>query len=316
MRCIKASVTMCVLLLGLGFVGTARSETPAGESKKDGPVEIHHIIFLIHPCVYESVDPKLVLDKNYTQFVEREKEVKQKWLKAAETADAGTLLLQLYGAKSLYEALKEKMGEARACFVHAELPPAGDGQQAEYHRRLVETIRAHMKKHGLAFDPAKTTSEIWGESFEGCAPGYASAFAEGLGLKILPKMRFEMTVFDSRFLYGAKRLEVIPIPNTDVEAMLFELYDGTLAAIYQARLTAQWLDARPITVQLDPTRTQVCTKPGHTVWPAKPWQKGDPAGAVSFTLTPQNSYWVRGITMSYDDFRKIIAEATVGSAPK
>jgi hypothetical protein len=173
-------------------------------------------------------------------------------------------------------------------------------------------MRSHMTQSQLSLDPAEATSEIWGESFEGCAPDYASAFAVGLGLTISPGMRFERTVFDSRFIKRGRLLETISVVNSDVEVVLFELYDGTFAAIYQARLTPQRLDSRSIRLSLDSTRIQVCTKQGHTVWPAEPWKKGDPAVWAPYQLTTRNYYWVRGITIGLDEFRKVIAAAAVG----
>ena len=179
----------------------------------------------------------------------------------------------------------------------------------EYYRRLTQCIRDHMKKFDLEFDPATVTSELWGESFEGCVPGYGGAFAEYLGLERPPTMRFEMTVHDSRFLHEAKRWEVVPVPDSDVEAWLFECHDGMPAAMFQARLSAQWLDKRPILLTLDATRHQVCTKLGHTVWPPAPWRKGMPEDACPYCLTTSDSYWVRAPRLSFDDFRNVIGGA-------
>ena len=144
-------------------------------------------------------------------------------------------------------------------------------------------------------------------------PGYGGAFAEYLGLEYPPRMRFEMTVYDSRFLYGARRWEVIPLDGCDVEAWLFECHDGTGAAMFQARLTAQWVDQRRLHLRLDDRRLQVCTKNGHTIWPQTPWEKGKPerVGEYSMTLADCNWRWIRSVGMAIDDFRKVIGAARV-----
>ncbi len=272
-------------------------------------MQIEKIVFLIHPLVYEPYSPEDIHARNLKLFYEREQEIKQRWLSEAESL-RGTLLLQLYSSKALYESLVERMGADWVCYVSAEYTEGMP--QLEYDRRLVQSVRDHMADHQLTLDPATVASEIWGESFEGCAPDYASSFAFILGLKKPPRMRFEMTMHDSRFLKGAKVVEIIPIPNSDVEAVLFELYDETFAAIYQARLTPQRMDDRPITINLDPTRMQVCTKLNHTIWPTKVWQKGDPSESVPFQFRTRDWYWVRSLGISLEGFREFIAAAVVG----
>lgn len=275
-------------------------------------MEINHLIFLIHPGIWEELrekDPEFFRSQNCGLFVEREQEVKQQWLMELPSADKDTLLLQLYGSKTLHETLQERLGEANACYVHAEYP--GEGQLREYYCRLTRCIRDHLERFRLTMDPAVVTSEIWGCSFEGCAPGYAGAFAETLGLRVAPKMRFEMTVYDSRFLYGARRWESFPLSGSDIEVWLFECYDYSGAAIYQARLSAQWLDMRPIRLLLNPARVLVCDKRGHTVWPSRPWKKGDPEDLCPYQLATSDSYWVRSVSMEFRDFREVIGAATV-----
>jgi len=129
-------------------------------------------------------------------------------------------------------------------------------------------------------------------------------------------MRFEMTVYDSRFLHGARRWESVPIDNSDVEAWLFECHDGTGAAIFQSRLSAQWIDRRRVWLRLDDRRLQVCTKLGHTVWPQGPWTKGEPEGTHDFSmaLSECTDRWVRAVGMAIDDFREVIRTARVGKA--
>jgi hypothetical protein len=273
-------------------------------------VPIEHIIFLIHPCGYEEIAPEVVRERNYELFVAREQECKRRWLAGIEAERRAVLLLQLYGSRRLFEAACARLGEAHACYVHAEYP--GEGQLREYYRRLVTCIREHMKRFALEFDPATVTSELWGGSFEGCAAGYGGAFAEHLGLKRPPKADFGMMVYDSRFLHGARRWEVIPIAGSDVEAVLFECHDGSPAAIFQARLTAQWLDKRPIRLLLDANRIQVCTKMGFTVWPASPPPpRAEGQDVRPFELTTSDQYWVRGVNLSLDALRQTVSSAAV-----
>ncbi len=274
-------------------------------------MKIEHIIFLIHPCCYENIAPDALRKDNLYLFVEREDEVKQQWIEALEKRPTHTLFLQLGGPEYLRETAAANLGEAAVFYPRTSFPDNGDLR--EYYRRLASDFRDHVSTHRLQLDTTTVTSELWGESFEGCVPGYGGAFAEYLGLQCPPQMRFEMTVYDSRFLYGALRWEVIPIDDCDVEAWLFECHDGTGAAIFQARLTAQWVDERCLHLQLDDRRLQICTKNGHTIWPPTPWEKGKPEriDAYSMTLADCNWRWVRAIGMAIDDFRKVIGAARV-----
>ena len=275
-------------------------------------MQIKHLIFLIHPCCYEGADPELIRRNNWSLFLDRELEVKKRWLEAVRGQSAGTLLMQRYGPLELFAALQEPLGEPNAWYVMAEYTEGLE--QADFLRRLVACIYEHVEKYDLIIDPATVSSELWGESFEGCAPGYGGAFAQALGLKRPPQMKFEMTVYDSRFLYGARSWESVPLAGSDIEAWLFECHDGSSAAIYQARLSAQWLDHRPIRLQLDPGRILVCNKRGHTAWPPKPWEKRDSQELQSYTLTTADSRWLRTVGMKFDEFRELISTATVEEA--
>ncbi|MDP6449390.1 MAG: hypothetical protein QF773_01130 [Lentisphaeria bacterium] len=275
-------------------------------------MKVNHLVFLIHPTCYQNVDSEAVRRNNYALFLDRELEVKQRWLEAVRGQNAGTLLMQLYGPLELFAAIQEPLGEPNACYVKAEYTEGLE--QAEYHRRLVACIYEHVEKYDLIIDPGTVSSELWGESFEGCAPGYGGAFAQALGLKRPPQMKFEMTVYDSRFLYGARRWEPVPLAGSDIEAWLFECHDGSSAAIYQARLSAQWLDHRPIRLQLDPSRILVCNKRGHTAWPSQPWEKRDSEELQPYTLTTADSLWLRTVSMKFDEFRELISTATVEDA--
>jgi len=244
-------------------------------------------------------------------FVDREKEVKARWLEALAERLANTLLLQLGGPTALRDEAVEHLGAAAVFYPETEFPE--DANLAEYYRRLTADFHAHVATHGLHLDPAAVTSELWGESFEGCVPGYGGAFAQYLGLRQPPRMRFEMTVYDSRFLHGAQHWEAIPIADSDVEAWLFECYDNTGAAIFQARQTAQWIDERRIHLLLDDRRLQVCTKQGHTIWPQTPWEKGKAEAVLPYSMLLKECIWrwVRSVGMSLDSFRDVIRAARV-----
>ena len=276
-------------------------------------MRIEHIIFLIHPCCYEIIDADAIRKDNLYLFVERERKVKQHWFRALDERPENTLFLQLGGPEYIKKSAVASLGEAAVFYPRSPFPENGDLR--EYYRRLAYDFHNHISAHCLRLDTATVTSELWGESFEGCVPGYGGAFAEYLGLRCPPKMRFQMTVYDSRFLYGAQRWEVIPIDGCDVEAWLFECHDGTSAAMFQSRLKAQWVDERRLDLQLDDRRLQVCTKNGHTIWPPTPWEKGKTERiiAYSMTLAECNWRWIRSVGMAIDDFREVICAARVST---
>ena len=265
------------------------------------------IIFLIHPCCYEVLPAEQVRADNLALFVRMEQEVKERWLADLRNRDGPTLFVQLGGPAYLTEAAAEALGEGYALRFatefHGSLPDFYEGLAAEFHR--------HVLSHGLALDLDTVESELWGESFEGCVPGYGGAFAEYLPLGRSPRMRFEMTVHDSRLLYGHRGYQVIPIPGTDVEAWLFECPDDTALAMFQARRHAQWIDRRRISLRLDDRRIQVCTKLGHTVWPPEPWEKGKPELVCDYRMELGECIWrwVRSVGMPLDEFREVIAAA-------
>ena len=279
-------------------------------------MRVEHIVFLIHPCCYEPLAPEDIDRDNLQLFVECEREVKARWLATLAERPAHTLLLQLGGPAALRDRAIEYLGAPAVFYPQTEFPD--DGDLAEYYRRLVADFHTHLAEFGLDFDPLNATSELWGESFEGCVPGYGGAFAQYLGLRHAPRMRFEMTVYDSRFLHRAQHWEVIPIAGSDVEAWLFDCADSTGAAIFQARRTAQWIDERRVHLQLDDRRLQVCSKGGHTLWPGEPWEKGkiEAVRPYSMTLKEANWRWIRSVGMSFAAFREVIAAARVEAEEK
>lgn len=270
------------------------------------------IVFLIHPCCYEALTADQVRADNLELFVRIEREVKGRWLADLRNRPEPTLFAQLGGPACLTEAAAQALGAPYALRFTTEfrgsLPDFYAGLAAEFHR--------HVAEHRLALDLDTARSELWGESFEGCVPGYGGAFAQYLPLGRAPRMRFEMTVHDSRFLYGHRGYQVIPVPGADVEAWLFELPDGTGAAMFQARRHAQWIDRRRVRLRLDDRRIQVCTKLGHTVWPPEPWQKGKPERICDYGMELRECIWrwVRSVGMPLDRFRDVIAAAVVHPA--
>jgi hypothetical protein len=272
---------------------------------------IDHIIFLVHPLVYVKMDAESIRCGNLQIFLDREIEIKARWLSALTKMPDRTLFIQQCGPEQLVEAACKELGEAYAVRLG---PPYHEGMTMhEFYVSIIDQLQTHLDKHELSFDPATVTSELWGESFEGCAPGYGGMFAQYLGLQESPRMRFEMTLYDSRWLYGATEPQVIPIDGTDVEAWVFECHDGTGAAIYQARRHAQWIDQRRVSVQLNTMTMQVCLKSGHTVWPKEPWAKGmqEQTLEYSMTLIDGTWRWIRGLGLDMDTFREVISATRV-----
>jgi hypothetical protein len=272
---------------------------------------IEHFLFLIHPCCYEPIEAERIRRDGLQLFLDREEEVKSRWLTQLEDRGDAVLFVQLGGPAYLRDAAARALGEARAVALQSPFPATEDLD--EYYRLLTAEIRTHLADHDLTFDPETVTSELWGESFEGCVPGYGGAFAQYLGLARAPQMRFEMTVYDSRFLHQAHAPETLSIPGSDVEAWLFECHDGTGAATFQPRRRAQWLDERRVHLRLHDRRHQLCDKLGHTVWPEAPWTKGKPEGEhdVSVPMKDWVFRWVRGIGTHIDEFRSVVATARI-----
>ncbi len=274
-------------------------------------MQIEHIIFLIHPCCYEPIDAETIRRDGFEIFLEREEQVKVRWLEELAQCPQETLYVQLGGPDYLRDAAAAALGESQALSLKFPFP-GGENLHA-YYEGLTDEIETHLKAHDLPLDKLTVTSELWGESFEGCVPGYGGAFAQYLGLTCAPRMRFEMTVYDARFLFQARHVETIPIAGTDVEAWLFECHDGTSAATFQPRQTAQWLDERQLILRLHDKRHQLTDKQGHTVWPDAPWSKGKPEleHDVCVPMKDWVSRWARGIGTDLDSFRAIVAAARV-----
>ena len=130
---------------------------------------INQLIFLIHPGCYEAVDEETARANNWTLFVDWQRQVKQRWLDDMADASPGTLLAQLYGPRSLFDAAVTRLGEERAVYLSAEF--RGNDFMRQYYDDLLNVFHAHLRDHRLDFDPATANAELWGESLEGCVPG-------------------------------------------------------------------------------------------------------------------------------------------------
>ena len=269
------------------------------------------VIFLIHPCCFEVLPEEQIRKDNLFLFLHIEESLKKRWLARLRQRPAQTLFAQLGGPEYLTEAGVANLGPEYTLRFTTPFPASGSLH--EYYEGLASEFHRHIETHDLAIDLDLVSSELWGESFEGCVPGYGGAFAQYLPLEQPPVMRFEMTLHDSSFLHDHRRHEVVPIPGTDIEAWLFECHDGTAAAMFQARRHAQWIDRRRISLRLDDRRIQVCTKLGHTVWPDEPWEKGKPEHILDFSLELSECIWrwIRSIRMPFDEFRDVISGAMV-----
>jgi hypothetical protein len=276
------------------------------DRQNETSMQADHIIFLIHPCCYEPIEPEVIERDGLRLYLDRENQVKARWLVEIQESKPGTLFVQLGGPDYLTQAAESALGARHVLSLTFPFPENQDLDT--YYRGLADEIRTHLDDHALSIDVNRVTSELWGESFEGCVPGYGGAFCQYLGLTKPPVMRYEMTVYDSRFLHLARRVERTPISGSDVEAWIFECHDGTTAATFQARCTAQWLDERQVHLRLHDRRHQLSDKLGHTIWPACPWSKGKPEAEheVSVPMKDWISRWVRGIGTDFDSFRLVI----------
>ena len=199
----------------------------------------------------------------------------ERWLGAIPALPKSTFAVQIDWAQAgpsperLQRALVSRLGAGHVLRIPVEfVSPEDPSPLRDYYRRINRQILEHLSAQRLTIDPATCKTIIWGQSFEGCASGYGSAVASYLGLKTLTQFDYHMSAPDAPFLLKAKFLQTVAVPASDVEAYLFDLNDGRYAAFFRSRLTPQWLDYRPIKLQLDSERFSVLTKnSGAVVWP-------------------------------------------------
>ena len=98
------------------------------------PVPVEHLIFLIHPCCYEPLEAERIRREGLRLFLEREEEVKARWLADLAGRGEGTLFAQLGGPACLRGAAADSLGEGGALLLQSPFPESGD--LGEYYRRL------------------------------------------------------------------------------------------------------------------------------------------------------------------------------------
>ena len=231
---------------------------------------IDHFIILVHPCPYEAMGKP---DDDAYRTLERA--ACQRWFDAIRSLRQSTFVIQIDGAAAgpspakLHEAFVNRVGSGQVVRIPVEfVSPEDSDRLQDYYRRIDQRIRQQMAAEGLTFDPAVAKATIWGQSFEGCASGFGSAVATCLGLTTATQFEYRMSAPDAPFLLKAEFLQTVAVPDSDIEAYVFDLRDGRYAAFFRSCLTPQWLDYRPIFLRLDAETFSVLTKnTGAVVWP-------------------------------------------------
>jgi hypothetical protein len=270
-------------------------------------LQVTHIIFAIHDLLYQNLPPDALKKGNDELYLEVEREVETRQLAAIRAAGNTTLFVQHEGpANALIGPCMSALGAQRCIYNTAAGPTI----------ELATNLLAHTANLSIVFDPATVTSEMWGESYEGCVPGYGGAYAQFLGLHVQPNMRFDMCVYDSRFLYNASMMEKVPnlANGSDIEAAVFQLWDKSTVASFQCRLCAMWQDERKLFLDVDPNKVTVVTKLGYTVFPISP---GDPHGTypqknetvslmMSHCVGDNTGCWLRGRAMTWQEMTTVV----------
>jgi hypothetical protein len=230
---------------------------------------IDQFVILVHPCPYEGM--KKPEDDPYRVA---ERAAAERWFAAIPSLSPTTFVVQVDFAVEgpspdrLHQAFVERVGAERVCRVACEVQsPEEPGALKEYYARIDAQVMRQIMENGFSFDPMIISTIIWGQSFEGCAAGFGTSIATGLGLKTPTEMDYAMSAPDAPFLLDATFLKVEAVPDSDVEAYVFALEDGRHAAFFRSTLTPQWLDTRAIELSLDLERFSVLTKQGDRVWP-------------------------------------------------
>jgi hypothetical protein len=252
-----------------GFAVWALCGIQAGFAGETPVQAIDQFVILVHPCPYEALgkadtDPYRALERAACQ----------RWFDAIPSLPKSTFAIQVDFASAgpspdrLCQAFIDRLGGGRVCRIACEITSPEDSDALkDYYGRINRQITRQMTAQALTFDPATCRGFIWGQSFEGCAAGFGSAISSGLGLKTLTQLDYAMSAPDAPFLLKAKFVQNVPVPGSDVQAYVFDLGDGRCAAFFRACLTPQWLDHRPIELQLKSEMYTVVTKQGDLVWP-------------------------------------------------
>jgi hypothetical protein len=258
---------MCRFSLVAAFVVCGQVRTGLSDTTTQA---IDHFIILVHPCPYEALGKP---DDDAYRTLERA--ACQRWFDAIRSLRESTFVIQIDGAAAgpspgkLHEAFVNRLGSGHVVRIPvAFVSPEDPARLQDYYRRIDQRIRQQMAAEGLTFDPAVAKATIWGQSFEGCASGFGSAVATGLDLATATQFEYRMSAPDAPFLLKAEFLQTVAVPASDIEAYVFDLRDGRFAAFFRSCLTPQWLDYRPIMLQLDAGTFSVLTKnTGTVVWP-------------------------------------------------
>ena len=268
---------------------------------------IDPLVILVHPCPYEGMG---AAETNPYRVLERA--ACQRWLDAIPSLPGSTFVVEISYTVAgpspglLDRAFIKRLGKGRVCHIPVEIQsPENPGPLQEYYGRIIRQIRQQLTAEALTFDPATCKTIIWGQSFEGCASGFGSAIASGLGLKTLTQFDYNMSAPDAPFLLRARFLQTVPVPASDVEAYIFDLTDGRFAVFFRSRLTPQWLDHRPIALRLDPRTVRVLSKQAAVVWP----QSGGMTGPQSFTLSTVQERFVVGTNL--EELKSVVRSAVI-----
>ena len=206
--------------------------------------QITHFVFISHPLLYEGMPAATIAKTNAGIYQVWERAVKATSLASIGALAPSSFVVQLNGGSDAFvTAATAKLGASQVLKLGAAGPsdeaPADPSQwlagrapinfTAMYEGFAIQT-KTYLSQHGLTFDPATATSEFWGESFEGCVPGYGSGWATAMGLQTKGVMMFDHTVADARFMYRAVHTETVSVGGSDVEAMVFRLVDNASVA--------------------------------------------------------------------------------------
>lgn len=133
-------------------------------------LKIDHIIFSIHDMLYYPM-PKSTLDEfNYWVYVDVENGVKARQIAAVKSANRTTLYVQHLGMNTtIMEPCVAALGRRRCIY---NVPACGpcDNNVTELYESMIAGFQQHLDDNSLVFDPETVTSELWGESYEGCVP--------------------------------------------------------------------------------------------------------------------------------------------------
>ena len=246
-------------------------------------------------------------------FLAREEEVRKRWAAAITSLPTSTFVVQVDYARNdtanqLHQGFIDRLGAGHVTRIPVRVVgPSTPGPLKEYYEEIHQQIRRQMTKQGLTFDPATAKAAIWGESFEGCAPSFGSAIASYLGLKTATQFDFDMSVPDACLLEAAF-LQTVAVPDSDVEAYLFDLNNGRLAAFFRSTLTPQGLDHRPIEFELDPAVFSIFTKEGALAWP----REAAPTGTQRVALATVQARLLAARKSHMMELLSAIKEAEVG----